>query len=105
GGLRITPDLELSAVGAADVELLVVPGGDRWESGDYPRAALESLITALVTAETPIAAICAGTLALARAGVLDDRQHTSNMRGYLPRRAAEYAGAAHYVDAPAVTDR
>jgi len=44
-------------------------------------------------------------LALGRAGVLDDRQHTSNMRSYLPRHAAEYAGAAHYVETPAVSDR
>ena len=105
GGLRISPDLELSAVRAADVELLILPGGNRWESDEYPRAALESLITALVTAQSPVAAICAGTLALGRAGVLDDRQHTSNMRSYLPRHAAEYAGAAHYVETPAVSDR
>jgi putative intracellular protease/amidase len=105
GGLRITPDLELSAVRAADVELFILPGGDRWEGDEYPRAALESLITALVSAKTPVAAICAGTLALGRARVLDDRKHTSNMRTYLPNHAAEYAGAAFYVEAPAVSDQ
>jgi putative intracellular protease/amidase len=105
GGLRISPDLELSAVRATDVELLILPGGDRWESESYPRAALDSLITSLVDTQTPVAAICAGTLALGRARVLDDRQHTSNMRTYLPRYAAEYGGAAHYVDAPVVSDR
>jgi putative intracellular protease/amidase len=105
GGLRVLPDLELSDVRSADVELLIVPGGDLWESTAYPRAALEALIAALIAAETPVAEICAGTLALGRTGALDDRRHTSNMRSYLPANAAEYAGAASYVEAPAVRDR
>ena len=105
GGLRVLPDVELAAVRAESVELLILPGGDMWQSVDYPRAALEALINALVSVETPIAAICAGTLALARAHVLDDRQHTSNMRSYLTKYAPEYTGAANYVTLPAVTDR
>lgn len=105
GGLRVTPDLELASVRPEDVELLILPGGDLWQSNDYPRSVLESLIAALLAAETPIAAICAGTLALARAHVLDDRRHTSNMRSYLPAYAPEYAGGARYVESPAVSDR
>src|SRR3954466_4223977 len=72
GGVRVLPALELAAVRAEDVELLILPGGDLWQSGEYPRAAVESLVTALVAADTPVAAICAGTLALARAHVLDE---------------------------------
>lgn len=105
GGLRITPDLELSAVRGPDVELLILPGGDLWESAAYPRPALDSLLAALVAAETPIAAISAGTLALGRARVLDDRRHTSNAQNYLPTHAREYAGGARYLEAPAVRDR
>jgi putative intracellular protease/amidase len=104
GGLRIVPDVTLSSVRPDDVELLLLPGGDLWEGAGYPRRELERLIDALVAAETPIAAICAATLALGRAGVLDDRLHTSNMRSYLPTHAAEYGGAAGYVDALAVRD-
>ena len=104
GGLRVMPDVELASIRPDDVELLILPGGDLWESGDYPRSVLESLTTALLAAETPIAAICAGTLALARAHVLDDRRHTSNMRSYLPTHAPEYSGGAHYVEAAAVSD-
>src|SRR5574340_645621 len=84
GGLRVIPDLDLASVHASDIELLVLPGGDLWQSADYPRPILESLIAALLAAKTPIAAICAGTLALARAHVLDSRRHTSNARSYLP---------------------
>jgi putative intracellular protease/amidase len=105
GGLRIAPDMGLSAVQPGDVELLLIPGGDLWERGAYPRQELERLIETLVLAHTPVAAICAGTLVLGRAGVLDDRRHTSNMRNYLSAHAAEYRGAAHYVDTLAVRDR
>src|SRR5215208_1637239 len=59
GGLRVTPDVELASVRAGDVELLILPGGDVWQNGDYPRKAIEVLITALLSVETPIAAICA----------------------------------------------
>ena len=37
--------------------------------------------------------------------MLDDRQHTSNMRDYLPTHVPEYAGASHYVEAAAVRDK
>lgn len=105
GGLRITPDAALADVRHSDVELLILPGGDRWESADYPRSSLEPLIRALLAADVPVAAICGATLALGRAGVLDDRRHTSNAREYLATHAPEYRGSAHYVDAMAVRDR
>ena len=105
GGLRVTPDVDLASVRPEDVELLVLPGGDLWQTTDYPRATLESLISALLVTETPIAAICGGTLALARAHALNDRKHTSNMRSYLPDYATEYSGSAHYVESAAVSDR
>jgi putative intracellular protease/amidase len=50
----------------------------------------------------PVAAICGATSGLARAGILDNVQHTSNARAYLA--ATGYRGAALYQDQPAVTD-
>jgi len=105
GGMRVAPDLTLDTVEIDDVELLLLPGGDLWEGGTYPHAPLEALITRLVELDRPVAAICAGTLALGRAGVLDTRQHTSNMRDYLPMHVRNYVGASHYVEAPAVRDQ
>jgi putative intracellular protease/amidase len=105
GGLRVVPDLTLEAVQPADVELLLLPGGDLWESDAYPRDRFESLIAALLATATPIAAICAATVAIGRAGALNDRRHTSNAPEYLATYAREYTGGPHYVDAPAVRDR
>jgi putative intracellular protease/amidase len=105
GGLRVTPDVDLASVDPTDVELLIIPGGTLWESDHYSRAPFETLLTKLVDAGTPVAAICAGTLALGRAGILDDRRHTSNARSYLPAHVDRYAGGDHYVDVPVVADR
>src|SRR3569832_2073133 len=63
GGLRVMHDLELRSARPEDVELLILPGGDLWQSNAYPRPAMESLITELLAAGTPVAAICAGTIA------------------------------------------
>lgn len=105
GGLRVIPDIPLDEVALNDVELLLLPGGDLWEQAAYPRQLLDPLIKSLVSAEVPVAAICAGTLALGRAGVLDARRHTSNASDYLAAHVPGYAGASYYVDAPAVRDQ
>lgn len=104
GGLRVVPDRSLAGLSPSAVRLLLLPGGDLWE-GSYPRAELDAVLTDLSRAGVPIAAICGATLALARAGVLDDRAHTSNELAYLQRMVPEYAGSGWYVDALAVRDR
>lgn len=104
GGLRIVPDRILGAVIPEEIRLLILPGGDLWE-GEYPRSELEAVLGQLEKAGVPIAAICGATLAVARAGLLDGRAHTSNELAYLERMAPEYAGAKRYVDALAVRDR
>lgn len=104
GGLRVVPDRALANVEATDVELLILPGGDLWE-GEYPRAALDALLNALISAAVPVAAICGGTLAVARAGLLNDRRHTSNMPVYLREHVQDYSGTARYEAELAVNDR
>jgi putative intracellular protease/amidase len=104
GGLRIVPDMALGDVRATDVELFLLPGGDLWESDGYPRSTLEPLVRTLLANGTPVAAICGATVAMGRAGVLNDRRHTSNAREYLAAHASEYRGSKHYVDELAVRD-
>jgi putative intracellular protease/amidase len=103
GGLRVVPDLRLSEIRRSDVEILILPGGDFWES-TYPDAELNGTLTDLIASGVPVAAICGGTLALARAGILNDRRHTSNMPGYLAEYAPRYSGDSLYEASPAVND-
>ncbi len=104
GGLRVVPDRAIAGLDAAAVRLLLLPGGDMWE-GTYPRAGLDPVLADLHGRGVPIAAICGATLALARAGLLNDRAHTSNEQAYLTSLAREYTGGGRYVDALAVRDR
>ena len=106
GGLRVLPDVALSGVDPDDVRLLILPGGDLWETENaYPRAELETLVGRVHGAGRPIAAICAATVAVARAGLLDARRHTSNAPEYLTSLAPTYRGSAWYDAGPAVRDR
>lgn len=104
GGLQVTPDRLLRGLDPSGVRLLILPGGDLWER-PHPRAEVRDTLTALAHAGAPIAAICGATLAVAGAGLLEDRAHTSNELDYLQRMVPEYGGADRYVDALAVRDR
>jgi len=100
GGLRILPELTVAELSANDSALLILPGADIWAEPKTDPA-LEK-VTSFVNAGVPIAAICGGTLGLARAGLLDRRRHTSNAPEFLA--STGYAGASHYVTAPVVED-
>lgn len=104
GGLRVIPDRALGDIRPSEMEILILPGGDFWESS-YPETELSRVLTDAIAADVPIAAICAGTLAVARAGLLDDRRHTSNMPGYIAEHVPQYSGVALYEALPAVNDR
>ena len=101
GGMRILPDLTVAQLSPAESALLILPGADIWSE---PRTdpALKSA-AAFVNAGVPVAAICGGTLGLARAGLLDTRRHTSNAPEFLA--STGYAGAGHYVNESVVEDR
>jgi putative intracellular protease/amidase len=101
GGVRILPDITLDDLDPAAGAMLILPGAPVWESGGNGEIAAAA--STFVEAGVPVAAICGATLGLAREGLLDDRRHTSNGAEYLA--SSGYAGAAHYVEDPAVTDR
>ena len=100
GGVRVVPDMLLADLDPADSDLLILPGADIWDEdgGEAFAAAAARFLDAGV----PVAAICGATAGLARAGLLDERDHTSAAAEYL--LATGYAGAVRYVDERAVVD-
>lgn len=100
GGIHIVPDALLAELDPADSALLILPGATMWdEGGGAPFAAAAKRF---LDSGVPVAAICGATLGLARAGLLDQRKHTSAAAAYLA--SSGYAGGDHYVDERAVID-
>ncbi|WP_207839203.1 DJ-1/PfpI family protein [Williamsia soli] len=100
GGVRIVPDIALADLDPRDSAMLILPGASYYQSGGltaFVEAAAEFL-----AAGTPVAGICGATVAMAQRGLLDGRRHTSNAAEALSWTG--YAGAADYVNEPAVTD-
>ena len=100
GGVRILPDMELNDLQPASSNLLILPGADVWDAGGGQPFA--KIAARFLDAGVPVAAICGATAGLARAGLLDNRQHTSAAAEYL--KATGYAGDDYYVDERAVVD-
>jgi putative intracellular protease/amidase len=100
GGITILPDLALEELTPERSAMLILPGGDSWDQGENTEAL--DLAKRFLAAGVPVAAICGATAGLARAGILDQVQHTSNAREYIA--ATGYQGAALYQDQPAITD-
>lgn len=101
-GLKATPDLALEDLSPAHADALVIAGGTIWQTADAPDIA--AIAAAFHRSGKVVAGICDGTLALARAGLLDTAAHTSNGVGYLA--SSGYKGEALYRDQPgAVRDQ
>jgi putative intracellular protease/amidase len=100
GGLRILPDLLLEDLDPESSNLLILPGADMWDAGGG--GVFAATAARFLDAGVPVAAICGATVGLARAGLLDKRNHTSAAAGYL--MATGYDGGDHYVDERAVVD-
>ena len=95
GGLRVTglPDLDLRGD-----EVIVLCGSNGWAGPEAPD--LDAMLRAAQGRGQIVAAICGGTLALARAGLLAGRAHTSNGPDFLRQHLPGYAGADGYRDVP-----
>jgi putative intracellular protease/amidase len=100
GGVRMVPDDLIAELDPADSDLLILPGADMWDvGGGQPFA---DAARRFLDAGVPVAAICGATFGLARAGLLDERNHTSAAAEYLA--ATGYRGGHRYVDERAVVD-
>lgn len=101
GGLRVDPEAALTDLRTADVGAVLMPGAMTWDSG---HEAVLTLAADVLAAGGVAAGICGATYGLARTGLLNDREHTSNAAEFLAD-APGYAGAENYRDAKVITDR
>ncbi len=103
GGVRALADAAFAEIRPRDAEVLLVIGSDAWPG--FRDTAFFELLREAHAGGAIIGAICAGTVAAARAGLFEGRAHTSNGRGWLLGEAPGYAGADLYRDIPqAVSD-
>lgn len=100
GGVHMIPDALIAELDPADSDLLILPGGEMWDIGGGE--AFADAARRFLEAGVPVAAICGATAGLARAGLLDAREHTSAALEYLA--ATGYRGDGRYIDQRAVVD-
>jgi len=103
GGIKVVPDLTPSDFAPESASILILPGGDAWTEGEVP--AVSRAVCDLVALNRPVAAICAATLALAHAGLLDSRLHTSNGAGFVEKYVPKYRGQNLYRPLRSIRDR
>jgi putative intracellular protease/amidase len=98
GGLKLVPERGVGTEENSDLDAVAVIGSDTWPSEDAPDIA--PLLHATLARGGIVGGICGGTLALARAGIFEDRRHTSNGAGWIESRIGDYPGASLYQDVP-----
>ena len=102
GGLTIVPDCTIDEIELSEKTVLLLPGADTW--AESQNAQIIQKASALLSKGGTVCAICGATVALANAGLLNDRPHTSNGAGFLEMFCPSYKGQKFYVDQPAVRD-
>lgn len=103
GNISVQPDLAIDQVELSASDLLLLPGGELWETGGNNE--IIPLIEEAVKRKCTIAAICAATTVLGKMGLLDSINHTSNFLPYLEHHAPAYKGQSRYKQQPVVRDQ
>jgi len=102
GGLEITPDIDVHNINLENGDLIVLPGGNTWQNEENQE--IIKIIHKKLDMNITVAAICGATTALAETGILDNRKHTSNGKGFLEMMCKNYKGKDFYEDKLAVVD-
>jgi len=102
GGLEITPDIDVHNINLENGDLIVLPGGNTWQNEENKE--IINIINKKLDMNITVAAICGATTALAEIGILDNRKHTSNGKGFLEMMCKNYKGKDFYEDKLVVVD-
>jgi putative intracellular protease/amidase len=102
GGFVITPDIDVHNLKLKNGDLIVLPGGDTWLNNENQE--IINIVRKKMDMDITVAAICGATTALAEAGILDSRKHTSNGNGFLDMMCRNYKGKDFYEDKLVVVD-
>ncbi len=102
GGLTILPDCVVNDIAVNNQSVLLLPGGNTWD--DPKHSSIVKKAAELLSVGAVVCAICGATAALANAGLLDHRPHTSNGVGFLDMFCPNYKGQSFFVDMPSVSD-
>lgn len=100
GGLTVVPDCLIDDMAVCETSVLLLPGANTWSEPKHG-AILEKAKDFLSVGAT-VCAICGATTALAGAGLLNHRPHTSNGPGFLEMMVPGYQGQGFYIDQPSV---
>lgn len=95
-GFRLAPDRGADPAENVDLGALAVIGSDVWTGRATPD--VSALLRTIDERGRVVGGICAGTLALARAGLFASVKHTSNGRDWILEHAPDYEGARNYQD-------
>lgn len=102
GGLTIVPDCTIDDILVSEKSVLLLPGANTWDNPKH--GAIIEKAGELLSVGAMVCAICGATVALANAGLLDQRPHTSNGAGYLEMVSPAYKGEQFFVNALSVAD-
>jgi putative intracellular protease/amidase len=102
GGMKIVPDCLIEDIVVSETSTLLLPGANTWN--DPKHGAIIGKASEFLSSGATVCAICGATAALANAGLLDNRPHTSNGPGFLEMFCPGYKGKNLYVDKPSVAD-
>ncbi len=102
GGMIIFPEMTVNDIKPEKSAILLLPGADCWT--DPKHLPIIEKTMELLDRGCIVAAICGATAALAEAGILDQRPHTSNSPEYLTMFCPSYKGALFYKNEKLVDD-
>jgi putative intracellular protease/amidase len=95
-GFSLAGERPLTADAAEGLDAVIVVGSEGWSSA-LP-IDIRELLQCVASRGGVVGGICAGTLALARAGLFAGRDHTSNGREWIRQQLGFYPGDSRYVD-------